>query len=139
MNDPLKDMLIRHEGLRLHPYRDTVGKLTVGVGRNLDDLGITKDEALYLLTNDLDRCYCELDKALPWGRELNEARRAVLLNMCFNLGINRLLGFNNTLGYMRVSRYEKAADNMLKSKWAEQVGQRATELSEMMRTGSWPA
>ena len=135
MNDPLKDMLIRHEGLRLHPYRDTVGKLTVGVGRNLDDLGITEDEALYLLTNDLDRCYCELDKALPWWRELNEARRAVLLNMCFNLGWPRLSGFKEMMLCLQAGSYARAASEALDSKWARQVGDRALRIAKLIREG----
>ena len=138
MSTPLTDLLIKHEGLRLKPYTDTVGKLTIGVGHNLTDNGITEDEALFLLTNDLDRCRCQLNQDLPWWRDLNEARQAVVLSLCFNMGIRTLQGFVNTLGFMRNGQYDKAADNLLKSKWAEQVGQRAVELAAMMRTGKWP-
>jgi len=132
----VKEQLIRHEGMRLKPYRCTAGKLTIGVGRNLDDRGISKPEAMLLLDNDILNCETELLEHLPVVYTgLNETRKAVLINMCFNLGISGLLGFKNTLAFIGVRDFERAANNMLASKWAKQVGLRAIELSEQMRKG----
>lgn len=131
----LKDQLIAHEGLRLKPYADTVGKLTIGVGRNLDDAGISTHEAMILLEHDIEAVEHDLDQRLPWWRGLTEARQLVLADMCFNLGIARLQGFRNTLAAIQAGDYESAADGMLASKWAEQVGKRAHRLAKMMRDG----
>ena len=139
MSEPLNQLLIRHEGLRLRPYTDTVGKLTIGVGRNLTDVGLTQDEVLILLQNDIERCRCELNKTLPWWIKLGEVREAVLLSLCFNLGITKLLSFKTTLGLIENAQYEQAATHLLATPWAQQVGQRAVDLTEMLRTGSWPA
>lgn len=135
MMETLRDQLIRHEGLKLKPYRCSAGKLTVGVGRNLDDVGITRDEAMYMLANDIARAKSEIFRAMPWIAAIDEARRDVLVNMCFNLGLARLLKFENTLALVSAGKYDEAADAMLQSKWASQVGGRATELAEIMRTG----
>lgn len=131
----LFDQLIRHEGLRERPYRDTVGKLTIGVGRNLDDVGIAREEALILLANDVLRADAALRRALPWVETLDQPRQNVLINMTFNMGIKRLLGFKDTLKAVEEGRWDDAARGMLASKWASQVGARATELAEQMRTG----
>ena len=133
----IKDQLIRHEGLRLKPYRDTVGKLTIGVGRNLDDIGISKEEALCLLENDLKRVERDLDRAVPYWKDYGDVRAAVLVNMCFNLGITRLLGFRKFLAAFHRGDFQTAANEMLDSKWAIQVGHRAVELANQMRTGQW--
>ena len=133
--DDLRSMLVLHEGLRLHPYKCTAGKLTIGVGRNLDDSGISQDEAMYLLERDIDRIEADLDRTWPWWREMTDARQQVLADMCFNLGLTRLMGFVNTIAAMKVGRYDAAADGMLASLWAQQVGQRAQQLAKMMREG----
>ncbi len=131
----LKIELTRDEGLRLKPYRDTVGKLTIGIGRNLDDVGISQDEAMHLLDNDIARTTAALDKAIPWWRSLNDVRQRVVVNMAFNLGVAGLLGFKNTLAAMKAGRYADAAEGMLASKWATQVGERAKRLAAMMANG----
>lgn len=133
----LRRQLIRHEGLRLKPYKDTVGKLTIGVGRNLDDVGISEQEAMSLLDNDIDRARIDLLKVLPWVKNLDSVRQDVLLNMAFNMGIGGLLTFKNTLAAIQNGDYADAADRMLESKWATQVGLRASELSQMMRSGHY--
>ena len=130
----LRMELIRDEGLRLKPYHCTAGKLTIGVGRNIEDIGITKEEALYMLDSDISRICQELDKALPWWRTLSDTRRRVLVNMGF-MGVPRLLGFVKALAAMKSGDYEEAAKQMHESRWAGQVGQRATRLCEMMRHG----
>ena len=132
----IKEQLVRHEGLRLKPYRCTAGKLTIGIGRNLDDCGISQTEAYVLLENDIQNCERQLLDEIPEiYNGLDEVRKLVLLNMCFNLGIGGLLGFNNTLAFIAAGDWERAANGMLASKWAKQVGRRAIELSELMRKG----
>ena len=134
--DRIKEQLVRHEGLRLKPYRCTAGKLTIGIGRNLDDCGISQSEAYVMLINDIMNCEKQLQQKIPdIYNGLDEVRKSVLLNMCFNLGISGLLGFKNTLAFVKAGDWERAANNMLVSRWAKQVGRRAIELSELMRKG----
>lgn len=132
----LIQQLRRHEGERLRPYRCSSGKLTIGVGRNLDDRGITAAESAYLLNNDIDRVWVEVESRMPWIRQLNEVRQRVLLDMAFNLGIDGLMKFRNTLATIRAGDYQKAGVMMLDSLWAKQVGNRAQRLAVMMQTGS---
>ena len=127
-----------HEGERLKPYRCTAGKLTIGVGRNLDDRGITREESAMLLANDIAAEERELLRALPWVATLDEVRQRVLLDMSFNMGLVGLLGFKRTLATIQAGEYQAAATMMLDSKWAKQVGQRAERLSRMMATGMEP-
>lgn len=127
-----------HEGERLKPYRCTAGKLTIGIGRNLDDRGITAEESAYLLANDITREERALIQALPWVAQLDEVRQRVLLDMAFNMGLGGLLQFKNTLATIKAGDYAKAATMMLDSRWAGQVGQRAERLSRMMATGKTP-
>jgi len=131
-----KNQLIKHEGLVLNPYKCTSGALTIGVGRNLDARGISKAEAMFMLDNDLNDCISQLQTHLgDIYLRLNDTRKLVLVNMCFNLGIFGLLQFRKTIAYLRVKEYNNAAKEMLDSKWAKQVGNRAKELAEMMRKG----
>lgn len=130
----LARQLIQDEGLRLRPYRCTAGRLTIGVGRNLDDRGITEDEALMLLENDINSFWEQLTAAQPWIASAPEPVQEALLNMAFNLGLGSLLGFKNTLALMQGGEYQQAARAMLESHWARQVGARATRLAAMVRT-----
>jgi len=152
-DDPLKAMLIRHEGQikknNWHvPYDDRtgarfdqgdtlIGKLTIGIGRNVTDVGLSDDEAILLLTNDIERCRLDLDKHLPWWNKLGEVREAVMISLCFNLGITKLLSFKTTLGLIENGKYAEAADRLLTLPWAKQVGPRAVELTDMLRNGKW--
>ena len=132
----IKAQLVRHEGLRLKPYRCTAGKLTIGIGRNLEDRGISQKEAYAMLEQDIVDCEQRLIDEIPQiYTKLDEVRQSVLLNMCFNLGIKGLLEFKNTLAFIDAGDWERAANGMLASKWAKQVGMRAIELSELMRKG----
>ena len=137
-----RDAMVRqlrlHEGERLKPYRCTAGKLTIGIGRNLDDRGITREESAYLLANDIAAEERELLRALPWVATLDEVRQRVLLDTAFNMGIVGLLGFKRTLATIQAGDYQAAATMMLDSRWAKQVGQRAERLSRMMATGKDP-
>jgi lysozyme len=133
----LLDQLKRDEGLRLTPYKDSVGKVTIGYGRNLDDVGISQYEAEILLQHDLIHASQVLRDNLPWTEGLDEVRRAVLVNMSFNMGIHGLMGFKNTLGLIQAGEFDQASEAMLQSKWAEQVGPRAHRLSLQLKTGDW--
>lgn len=132
---PLREQLIEDEGLKLKPYHCTAGYLTIGVGRNLDTNGISKDEALQMLDNDIARCTAELRQTFTWFESLDSVRQEVLINMCFNMGLKTLKTFVNTLRLISEGRYKSASESMLKSKWAEQVGARAERLAEAMKEG----
>ena len=133
--DLLKQELVRDEGERLKPYHCTAGKLTIGVGRNLDDVGLSADESAYLLGNDIARVMAELDKALPWWRGLSEVRQRALANMAFNLGVPRLKGFARMLAALQAGQWDEAAAQALASKWAQQVGDRAKRIASMIKEG----
>lgn len=134
MEDKLIKMLTKHEGLKLHPYRCTANKLTIGVGRNLDDKGIMHEEAMILLNNDI-KYFTEKLSSYPWFCKLDDVRRLVIIDMAFNLGINGLLKFSNMISALEARDYGRAAKEMMDSEWAKQVKGRATELAEIMRTG----
>ncbi len=130
--------LKRHEGVREYAYQDSLGYWTIGVGRLIDKRKggrLRPDEIDYLLSNDVTQACSEVKAALPWFDKLTVNRQQVLINMAFNLGTKGLLGFKNTLKMIENGQYDAAADAMLKSKWATQVGRRAVELSEQMRRG----
>jgi lysozyme len=137
----LKDLLILHEGVVPHAYQDSLGYWTIGVGHLVDQRkgGRLPDEVIWdLLDRDIKDKQARLFSALPWAKELDEVRKAVLTDMAFNLGIYGLLGFKNTLAAVKEERWQDAARGMLASKWATQVGMRALRLADMMRTGRWP-
>ena len=131
--DILHKQLPIDEGVRDKPYRDTVGKMTIGVGRNLDDVGLSKSEIYFLLDNDIAAAEESARAILDNFDELSDARKAVVVNMAFNLGRTRLAGFTNTMQAIRDGRWGDAADGMLASKWAQQVGARAIRLAQSMR------
>jgi len=139
----LRDQLLRDEGCRLRLYQDQVGKWTIGVGRNLQDVGISQAEADFLLDNDISRASAAVIAHLPWTMTLDEVRRAVLINMAFNMGIGNaakrtgLLGFPKLLAACERGDWATAATEMLDSKWAGQVGVRAERLADQMRSGEW--
>ena len=133
----LKDQLVRDEELRLNPYTDSVGKLTIGVGRNLTDKGISVQEAQGLLANDIADATAELQAKLPWTATLDDVRKGALLNMTFNMGIGGLLEFHDFLARMQRGDFSGAAGAMLDSLWARQVGPRATRLSIQIQSGVW--
>jgi lysozyme len=134
----LRKQLILHEGIRLKPYHDTTGHLTIGVGRNLTGNGITLGEALVMLDHDIDEAIAGVCKRLPWFDRLDGVRQRVLVDMAFNLGIGGLLDFVRFLRAMECGDYALAAEHMMDSEWSRQVGQRARRLAEMMRTGVAP-
>jgi lysozyme len=138
----LLNQIRRHEGLRLKPYHCSENFLSLGYGRNLDTNGISEAEAEFMLLNDLLMVEGEL-KDEGWYNQLDETRRAVVLNMAFNLGKPTLLKFKKFIGALSDDDYETASKEMVtgsnggESKWASQVGKRAYELADQMRTGEW--
>jgi lysozyme len=133
----LEDQLIRDEGLRLKPYKDSVGKTTIGIGRNLDDVGISQPEAMTLLENDIENASAMLRTRLPWTINLDDVRRAALINMTFNMGIGGLLGFRKFLAALEAGDYRAASAEMMDSTWYKQVGDRAHRLSVQIESGEW--
>lgn len=140
-------LLTDHEGKRYSPYDDKSGlqikqlpnggKITIGIGRNLCDRPLTEAEIQFLFANDLEIAYkdaqCAVGATVFAG--LTCARQAVLIDMAFNLGLARLMGFRNTLLAVKEQRYNDAADGMRTSKWATQVRGRAEKLARMMEEG----
>lgn len=135
--EQLLEQLIRHEGLELKPYKCTSDKLTIGVGRNLQDVGITKEEALLLLKNDVENVEQQLKHYMSWSENLDPVRRAALINFVFNVGIGTALKFENAMEALKQSDYDTAAAELLDSRWSTQVGSRAQELATQIRTGNW--
>lgn len=136
-SDDLTQQLIEHEGLRLKPYLCTAGKTTIGVGRNLTDVGITEQEAMILLSMDIDRVITELFDKKPSVQNLSGVRQRVLLDMAFNLGTPTLLKFKKMWEAIEEEDWDEASAQMLDSRWATQVGRRAIRLSDAMRTDTW--
>ncbi|MCA8198361.1 lysozyme family protein [Burkholderia vietnamiensis] len=130
----LKQELSFDEGRKNRIYTDTVGKVSGGIGRNLTDKGFRENEVDLMYQNDIAETEAWLDRNLPWWRTLDPVRQRVMMNMAFNMQ-DRFLTFVNTLAAIKRGDYTAAADGMLASKWANQVGARAQRLAAMMRTG----
>lgn len=136
--ETLRQQLVRHEGLRLKPYRDTLGYLTIGVGRNLDGRGITEDEAMTLLDHDLDLCLRLLTGKFAWFASLDPIRQRALVDLCFNLGMAGLLEFRQTLASLERGDYAQAGQQLQASRWFRQVGLRGPRIVGMIATGREP-
>lgn len=145
-----KDLVQKHEGLELMPYKDSLGILTVGVGHNLEaspiqdwqylaDGSISMDTAMALFDNDFANAtyplavYCS-----PWFQAMDPVRQAVIQDMCFNLGWPKLSQFHRTLGFFQANDWASASTAMLESLWAKQVPKRAEEDATMVSLGIWP-
>jgi lysozyme len=135
--DKLRELLIKHESFRTHPYEDSLGVLSIGVGRNLDSRGLSVEEVHFLMDNDIKISVEELSRTFDWFDLLNAPRRDALISMHYNMGLPSLLKFKKTLAFFSKSLWMEGAEEMLDSKWADQVGQRAIDLSTMIRTGKY--
>ena len=133
--DALKAMLIRHEALRLKPYKDSKGILTIGVGRNLEATGITEAEAMQMLDNDIARVVSYCRQAFGWFNGLDDSRQSVVASMVFNLGAAGFNEFVKMKDALAKGNFDEAANQMLLSKWSADVGVRAVELAELMKSG----
>lgn len=139
-NEKLIKQLRDEEGEVLSAYQDHLGFWTLGVGRLVDKRkggGITKEESAYLLSNDIAKVEKQLDDKLSWWRTLNDARQAVLVGMAFQMGIDGLLGFKNTLAMVKAGDFSGAASGMIKSLWAKQTPLRAQRMADQMEKGEW--
>lgn len=129
------------EGRRACAYQDHLGYWTIGIGRLVDSrkpgAGLRNSEIEFMLSNDIDERIAALARHLPWIETLDEARQGVLINMSFQMGVEGLMGFKNTLRMVAGQDYAAAADGMLHSLWARQTPERAQRLAEQMRTGVW--
>jgi len=132
----LEEQLRRDEGVRNKPYVDTVGKITIGSGRNLTDVGLSDDEITYLLQNDIRRVQGQL-AGYDWYSKLDEVRQAAVANLCFNVGLGSLLHFPTMLHCLSVQDWKGAAAAALDSQWAKQVGLRANRIADQIETGTW--
>ena len=141
MSQRLLDLLIKHEGFKSHAYKDTGGVLHIGIGRNSDDggLGISQGEVYNMLHNELVRVQDELTEDFDFYKNLDPIRQDALCNLCFNLGLPRLMKFKLALGHVKNGNFEESADEFLDSLWATQVGQRAVDVADMIRTGDYPS
>lgn len=131
----LRAVLVRDEGLRLKPYTDSTGHLTIGYGRDLTDDGISQAEASNLLLNDMTAAVSDLQRTFPFVQTLDSVRQVVLAAMCFNMGVGALAGFRDMWAALRAGDYNAAAEAMLASEWATQVGARATRYAASMAAG----
>jgi lysozyme len=136
--------LKRHEGVKTHAYRDSLGVLTIGCGRNINNsskhkgIGLTIDEIEYMLQNDVERTIKELSQEYVWFNDMEEgARRDGIINMHFNLGRFRFAGFKKAIGHMENGSYDAAATEFLDSRWAKQVKGRSLEVTDMIKTNTY--
>lgn len=133
--DMIRPILANDEGKRNKPYLDTVGKLTIGIGRNLDDVGLSDDEIGLLLENDIARAELAARRLIPQFDALSDARKCVVVSMAFNMGEKTFSTFKTTLACINNGRWDSAATGMRQSKWYTQVGARAERLAKMMENG----
>jgi len=136
MIEKLREQLIEHEGMRRYPYRCTAGKLTIGVGRNIQERGISEAEAIYLLNNDIEDCVADCHVIFPDFDSLTENRQVALLDLRFNLGPGTFRTFKRMIAAVRRGDYASAAVELKKSRWSGQVGKsRSGKIIEQMRDG----
>ncbi len=131
----LRNLILNHESYKQFPYNDTTGCLTIGIGRNLSDRGISQNEAFSLLDDDIIYFYSKLSQLCSYFNDLDENRKIALIDMCFNLGVHGFLGFNDLHTALEIHDYENASKAMLDSKWAQQVGERAITDANIIKTG----
>jgi lysozyme len=127
-----KQMLIKHEGIRVHPYKCSEDKLTIGIGRNLEANGISEEEAMYLLDNDIDRVIANLNKIFPAWKVMPSKARLVCIDMCFQMGITGFMNFRRTRALMEMGCWLEASEELLRSKYAVQTPNRAAYNSRQL-------
>jgi len=135
MNEKLIEMIKRHEGLRLFPYKCSAGKITIGYGRNLDDKGITKREAEELLWSDIQEAAQNTMSIFPQFYTYTIARQNALIDLMFNLGKTRFLKFKKMIAAVKEEDWTEAAKQAKDSQWHNQVGGRALDIEDMLERG----
>ena len=132
-------ILKEHEGRRLKPYTDTVGKLTIGYGRNLTDIGISDEEARILFAHDVENAENACLYHFPWFRHLDEVRKDIIVNLVFNMGINGVKEFKRMIAAIDRQDWAQAAWELSNSHWKQQVGKERHDcLTEALEHGRWP-
>lgn len=134
MKANLKHLVVEHEGFEQFPYTDTVGKITIGIGYNLSDRGMSNEWINSQYDIDVNYFYSQLNDNFHWFKNLNEARQIALIDMCF-MGFKKLCEFKKMLAALELGNYKEASAQMLHSKWAAQVKGRAVTLAKMIETG----
>jgi lysozyme len=135
--DSLDAIIVKHEGIRLKPYTDTTGNITIGIGRNLSTNGISKSEAFSLLDNDITNCEIQLSNYF-WYSNLDTVRQGVLIELVFNVGMTKVLSFKNMIDALKIYDYESASKELLDSLWAKQVGPtRSNNMADRLLTGEY--
>ncbi len=134
MKVKLKALLIKHEDCKFFPYMDTLNNVTIGIGRNLSGRGILPAEVELMFENDVNYFYGVLSDMFPWFKQLNEARQCALVDMCF-MGIKSFLSFSKMLAALEEGDFERAAREVIDSKYESEVHQRAHDIAEIIRTG----
>lgn len=139
-----ENMIIQDEGFRSFPYKDTEGEWTIGFGSNMSNImhmlpyfarrGITKIQALEWLHRDINNALTDIGRTLPWVNDLEPAQKIALINMCYNLGLEKLLGFKNFLHSLENLDIDLAIKELYNSKWATQVKTRADRISVLLKT-----
>ena len=129
--DRLKKQLVVHEGLELKMYHCSMGRPTIGVGRNLS-VGISEDEAMYLLENDIKNVVAQCQATFSWFDGLTDIRKEAIVNLVFNMGLSTFCKFKNTISYLEQGLYELAGTELLDSNYARQVGQRSVDVANMI-------
>lgn len=140
LKENLTKQLRRDEGEVLHAYQDHLGYWTIGIGTLIDKRkvgGLRPEESAFIFQNRIRLKQEEVERRLPWFNKLDDARKGVLLNMAFQMGVNGLLGFKNTLAMVERGDYAGAANGMKHSLWYRQTPERAERLMKQMRTGEW--
>ena len=137
MNDNLRQLLTKHEGKRLRPYYDEMGKITIGIGRNLTDVGISEEECEMFFENDVSAALAHVENVFPEYSLWAEARQDAMIDMVLNVGIGGLMGFKNMIDAIHAEDWGKAASEMRNSLWAHQVPKRAEELARMVESGEY--
>lgn len=134
MKSKLRHLLIQHEGYESFPYEDSKGKVTIGIGRNLSDRGILPTEIDFMFDHDVDYFFSFLSRKFPWFNKLDDVRQIALVDMCF-MGTRSFLGFIDMIAALEKGDYETAANEILDSQYAQEVGKRAADLAKIIRTG----
>ncbi len=144
MTETLRDRLIRHEGVYLKPYRDTLGNYTIGIGHLITEEqatgeyanGITEEQAMQLLDEDIAKAKAELATDMPWTLNLSPLKQDILTEMAFQLGINGLMGFKNLLFHARSGDLDGVAQDMIDSKWHSETPARCEEIANLWLNGN---
>jgi len=134
----LKNSIALHEGFRSKPYKDTKGKLTIGFGRNLDDVPLSEEEGWYLAKELIQEAVDHANLVVHDWNKLNDARQNVLVELIYNMGLGKVLKFKLMRAALDSQDYVEAAKQLLLSNWTKDVGPlRSRDMALQLETGEW--